>query len=40
MGAVNPQVAPQPSQQQPGQMIGGAPQQPPQFNQFGGFQVC
>ncbi|KAK6622058.1 hypothetical protein RUM44_001865 [Polyplax serrata] len=38
MGAVNPQVAPQPSQQQPGQMIGGAPQQPPQFNQFGGFQ--
>lgn len=38
MAAVNPQGGNQPSQQ-PGQMMGGAPQQQPQFNQFGGYQV-
>lgn len=39
MAAVNPQTAAQSSQQQPGQMMGNAPQQQAQFNQFGCFQV-
>ena len=39
MATVNPQAPSQTSQQQPGQMMATAAQQPAQFNQFSGFQV-